>query len=212
MTWSCCLPDPVAPMISRFFLSFVSLCFYVCLFVCLFVCFFTSCCESRPFSFPLSDGCRAMSHSQVSETLSHVMARGVACFGVCLGLQGMVEYFGGKLGILESPVHGKPGTIIKKQLPSVRNSTLARGISRNLSHSKTGLDDRRQKPSEGIGHSASEFQKISFQMCVCRACRVLEDTAWRNSHHHLWPPDTTPSTPSTFQMNCLSLRKPRRMA
>lgn len=32
-------------------------------------------------------------------------------FGVCLGLQGMVEYFGGTLGVLDRPVHSKASCI-----------------------------------------------------------------------------------------------------
>ena len=32
-------------------------------------------------------------------------------FGVCLGLQGIVEYFGGRLALLDEPVHGKPSAI-----------------------------------------------------------------------------------------------------
>lgn len=32
-------------------------------------------------------------------------------FGVCLGLQGMVEYLGGALGVLDYPMHGKPSLI-----------------------------------------------------------------------------------------------------
>ena len=32
-------------------------------------------------------------------------------FGVCLGLQGMVEYCGGTLGVLDPPVHGKASRI-----------------------------------------------------------------------------------------------------
>ena len=30
---------------------------------------------------------------------------------MCLGLQGMVEHFGGKLGVLGYPMHGKPSEI-----------------------------------------------------------------------------------------------------
>jgi anthranilate synthase len=37
--------------------------------------------------------------------------RGLPVFGVCLGLQGMVEAFGGELGILPYPMHGKPSTV-----------------------------------------------------------------------------------------------------
>ena len=32
-------------------------------------------------------------------------------FGVCLGLQGIVEYFGGSLGVLDVPMHGKPSVV-----------------------------------------------------------------------------------------------------
>lgn len=35
----------------------------------------------------------------------------VPVFGVCLGMQGMVEAFGGSLGQLDEPVHGKPSVV-----------------------------------------------------------------------------------------------------
>lgn len=49
---------------------------------------------------------------------------GVPVFGVCLGLQGVVEAFGGELGVLGYPVHGKPSWVthqgkgVFKGLPS----------------------------------------------------------------------------------------------
>lgn len=36
---------------------------------------------------------------------------GKSVFGVCLGLQGVVEAFGGELGVLDYPMHGKPSMI-----------------------------------------------------------------------------------------------------
>jgi anthranilate synthase len=36
---------------------------------------------------------------------------GVPVFGVCLGLQGVVEAFGGELGVLDYPMHGKPSIV-----------------------------------------------------------------------------------------------------
>ena len=36
---------------------------------------------------------------------------GIPVFGVCLGLQGIVEAFGGELGVLDYPMHGKPSTV-----------------------------------------------------------------------------------------------------
>ncbi|CAM9674361.1 unnamed protein product [Ectocarpus fasciculatus] len=35
----------------------------------------------------------------------------VPAFGVCLGLQGIVEHFGGELAVLDYPMHGKPSTV-----------------------------------------------------------------------------------------------------
>ena len=41
-------------------------------------------------------------------------AHGIPVFGVCLGLQGIVEAFGGELGVLDYPMHGKPSTVINQ--------------------------------------------------------------------------------------------------
>ena len=43
--------------------------------------------------------------------LSALDERGLPVFGVCLGLQAMVEHAGGSLGLLDTPVHGKPGQV-----------------------------------------------------------------------------------------------------
>jgi len=43
--------------------------------------------------------------------LSELDARGLPAFGVCLGLQAMVEYAGGTLSLLATPAHGKPGRV-----------------------------------------------------------------------------------------------------
>ena len=37
--------------------------------------------------------------------------RSIPVFGVCLGLQGIVEAFGGELGVLDYPMHGKPSVV-----------------------------------------------------------------------------------------------------
>ncbi|MEP7354344.1 MAG: anthranilate synthase component I [Acidobacteriota bacterium] len=44
----------------------------------------------------------------VPDLIRHAAKLGIPVFGVCLGLQGMVEAFGGELGILDYPMHGKP--------------------------------------------------------------------------------------------------------
>jgi len=43
--------------------------------------------------------------------LDEVYTRGLSAFGVCLGLQAMVEHAGGVLSLLPEPVHGKPGLV-----------------------------------------------------------------------------------------------------
>ena len=47
----------------------------------------------------------------MSDTLALCLQQQVPVFGVCLGLQGIVEYFGGELDLLASPMHGKPSQI-----------------------------------------------------------------------------------------------------
>ena len=47
----------------------------------------------------------------MTETLDLLLAKQVPIFGVCLGLQGLVEYFGGVLGVLDVPMHGKPSPV-----------------------------------------------------------------------------------------------------
>jgi len=46
-----------------------------------------------------------------AELLDEVYARGLPAFGVCLGLQAMVEHAGGALSLLPEPAHGKPGLV-----------------------------------------------------------------------------------------------------
>jgi anthranilate synthase len=47
----------------------------------------------------------------VPDVVQMAVRLGVPVFGVCLGLQGIVEAFGGELGVLDYPMHGKPSTV-----------------------------------------------------------------------------------------------------
>jgi anthranilate synthase len=55
----------------------------------------------------LSPGPGKPSDFKLSETIAAVTEQGIPLFGVCLGLQGIVEYFGGILDVLNYPMHGK---------------------------------------------------------------------------------------------------------
>jgi anthranilate synthase len=59
----------------------------------------------------LSPGPGTPSDFHLHETILKCLKEKIPLFGVCLGLQGIVETFGGKLGILNSPMHGKTSTI-----------------------------------------------------------------------------------------------------
>jgi anthranilate synthase len=65
----------------------------------------------RPDLVVLSPGPGTPADFDVSGTLDAVLARGIPAFGVCLGLQGIVEHFGGELGVLDYPMHGKASRI-----------------------------------------------------------------------------------------------------
>jgi anthranilate synthase len=59
----------------------------------------------------LSPGPGSPAEFALDSTIDLVLSRGLPLFGVCLGLQGIVEYFGGVLGQLDYPWHGKSSVI-----------------------------------------------------------------------------------------------------
>lgn len=65
----------------------------------------------QPDLVVLSPGPGTPSDFKVPATIAAALERELPVFGVCLGLQGMVEHFGGKLGVLDYPMHGKPSRI-----------------------------------------------------------------------------------------------------
>lgn len=80
----------------------------------------------RPDLVVLSPGPGRPSDFGVAETIAACTKRQIAIFGVCLGLQSIVEAFAGKLGVLDYPQHGKvsrvsvvaPDSVAFKDLPS----------------------------------------------------------------------------------------------
>jgi len=65
----------------------------------------------RPDMLVLSPGPGTPSDFNISATIEAALALEIPIFGVCLGLQAVVEFFGGKLSQLKSPMHGKASTI-----------------------------------------------------------------------------------------------------
>jgi anthranilate synthase len=67
--------------------------------------------EHRPDLVVMSPGPGRPADFDCSALLDHIYARDLPVFGVCLGLQAMVEHAGGDLDLLAEPAHGKPGQV-----------------------------------------------------------------------------------------------------
>jgi anthranilate synthase len=67
--------------------------------------------EYAPDLVVLSPGPGRPADFACDDLLTELDRRHLPAFGVCLGLQAMVEHAGGELSLLAEPVHGKPGRI-----------------------------------------------------------------------------------------------------
>ena len=66
----------------------------------------------KPNLICLSPGPGSPSDFGLVEIIKKSIAMNIPIFGVCLGLQAIVEYFNGELNQLDIPMHGKPSTIV----------------------------------------------------------------------------------------------------
>ena len=67
--------------------------------------------EVNPTLVLISPGPGRPADFKVPQTVQYCAQRGIPVFGVCLGLQGIVEAFGGVIDVLDYPVHGKQSTV-----------------------------------------------------------------------------------------------------
>lgn len=67
--------------------------------------------QVKPDLVVLSPGPGRPTDFGVSKHINRLVDLGCRIFGVCLGLQSIVEHFGGKLGQLPLPMHGKPSEV-----------------------------------------------------------------------------------------------------
>ena len=82
--------------------------------------------DERPDLVLLSPGPGRPEDFGVGETIGATLAAGIPLFGVCLGLQGIVEYYGGRLSVLPAPMHGKPSMV------NVRGGRMFDGLPRRF--------------------------------------------------------------------------------
>ncbi|MEJ0067521.1 MAG: anthranilate synthase [Pseudomonadota bacterium] len=78
----------------------------------------------------------------VPDLVRSCIARGLPVFGVCLGLQGIVEALGGALGVMPEPRHGKPGTVTVRDAQSRLFQDLPSSFAVGRYHSLHALPDR----------------------------------------------------------------------
>ncbi|MEO1429431.1 MAG: anthranilate synthase [Cyanobacteria bacterium J06633_8] len=96
----------------------------------------------KPDLVVLSPGPGKPSDFKVQQTVKLCMNRNIPVFGVCLGLQGIVEAFGGELGVLDYPQHGKPSKINITDSNSVMFKDLPEAITVGRYHSLFALKDK----------------------------------------------------------------------
>lgn len=78
--------------------------------------------RTKPDIILISPGPARPADFGVPGLVQEIARRGIPVFGVCLGLQGIVEAFGGSLDVLDYPMHGK-GSLVTHQ---------GRGVFHNL--------------------------------------------------------------------------------
>eukprot|EP01036_Dinobryon_divergens_P027112 gene27112-35831_t len=80
----------------------------------------------KPDLVVLSPGPGSPDDFNLKTTISSVLERKLPLFGVCLGLQALVEYYGGKLQVLDTPMHGKP-SLISRSHPEEGDTPISDG-------------------------------------------------------------------------------------
>lgn len=102
--------------------------------------------RERPDLVVLSPGPGRPNDFQVPQTVRDCLQRQIPLFGVCLGLQGIVEALGGTLGVLNPPQHGKSSEVRVTVQDSKLFQSLPETFPIGRYHSLYALPD--QLPSE----------------------------------------------------------------
>jgi anthranilate synthase len=130
----------------------------------------------QPDLVVLSPGPGNPSDFGLSTTIEFLLKNRIPGFGVCLGLQGIVEHFGGSLGVLGYPMHGKPSKITITSGGKRENSlftTLPDSFEVARYHSLYGIKERLPSCLEvtaesedgivmGIQHKTLPFAAVQF--------------------------------------------------
>ena len=126
----------------------------------------------KPDLVVLSPGPGNPTDFELDDSMMALRRLRIPAFGVCLGLQGMVEHFGGVLGVLSYPMHGKPSGVSQ-----VGSHNMFAGLPVNFEvaryHSLHGLKDRLPSCLDvtaltddgvvmGVQHSSLPYAAVQF--------------------------------------------------
>jgi len=131
---------------------------------------------NKPDMVVLSPGPGNPSDFGLSKSIDLLTKYNIPGFGVCLGLQGMVEHFGGELGVLGYPMHGKPSPVLLTNDGQKKDSifsTLPEEFEVARYHSLHGIKDKIPDCLEitalteddivmGIKHKTLPFAAVQF--------------------------------------------------
>jgi len=130
----------------------------------------------KPDMVVLSPGPGNPSDFGLSKTIALLTKYSIPGFGVCLGLQGMVEHFGGELGVLDYPMHGKPSPVTLTS-DGMKDGSIFNGIPKTFEvaryHSLHGIKDKipdclditaltEDNIVMGIQHKSLPFAAVQF--------------------------------------------------
>jgi anthranilate synthase len=97
--------------------------------------------EEKPDLVVLSPGPGKPSDFHLSDAIFACKKRHIPLFGVCLGLQGIVEAHGGKLGVLDYPQHGKTSQVSIMDADSIAFKNLPKSFEVGRYHSLYALQE-----------------------------------------------------------------------
>ena len=106
----------------------------------------------------------------VPELVNECVRRKLPVFGVCLGLQGIVEALGGELGVLSYPMHGKESTIrlhTRRDFRRVSHGVCRRALSLAL---RRAGEVARMLAGVGAGRRRGHHGLWSTASCRWRPC------------------------------------------
>jgi anthranilate synthase len=130
----------------------------------------------KPDMVVLSPGPGNPSDFGLSKTIELLTKYNIPGFGVCLGLQGMVEHFGGELGVLDYPMHGKPSPVTLTS-DGMKDDSIFNGVPETFEvaryHSLHGIKDKipdclditaltEDNIVMGIQHKSLPFAAVQF--------------------------------------------------